>query len=180
MINVHFTKRNSLMSFIVRLFTTSKYSHVEIEIDGTCYSAMLGKGVYKRPAKEMFEDQDVIESWAAVSACEYKIPLEGNKDIIKDLKKFLEPKVGKKYDIMPVIGLGLWRRGWTGDDSKWFCSELVDAAFKAIHTNLTNEDFSSYRLTPNDLRSSPQLEFKSLLYSSVNRTFMQKFWRWFK
>lgn len=42
---------------------------------------------------------------------------------------FARRQLGKKYDTLGVLGIGLHRK-WQ-DDDRWFCSELVEAALAA-------------------------------------------------
>lgn len=149
MIKVHFTYSNSIFSKFVTLFTGDKYTHVEIEVDGYCYSAKPFKGVYKTlPSKLIklygkYTDTYTIEN---VSECK-----------VDKVKKFLEEQVGKGYDYKSAIACGLWQRDWANDDARWFCSELVAAALLVANIRVINQYYLPYKLTPRDLSLSPLL-----------------------
>ena len=162
MIYLHFQRKKSLLSLIIRILTASKFSHVEIEIEGICYSAKAFKGVYKRPTRELFEEAGTIETWA-----------------VKNIKKrrvyfleFLEAQVGKHYDYLPVFALGFLRQNWQENEDKWFCSELIDSALKKAHAGLTNRDYAPHRLTPSQLIPSPKLRYV--------RTFFKAKGKWYR
>jgi len=70
------------------------------------------------------------------------------------VRKFLIAQKGKPYDWSAIVGLGI-RRDWYSDD-KWFCSELVAAAFEQAGLPLLNT-LRSNRITPRDLELSPLL-----------------------
>ncbi|MCF6767431.1 hypothetical protein L3V86_03500 [Thiotrichales bacterium 19S11-10] len=156
MIKVHLTRKNNPVSWILCVGMASRYSHCEIEIDGTCYGSVPLKGVYKHSVEDLISHYDVIESW--------EIKLSDDEKKFKDkLIHWLEAQIGAGYDYLPALALGFLRRNWQEDQRKWFCSELVDAACKAADLPLTNQYFLPYRVTPNDLRSSIRLDLKSLI-----------------
>lgn len=68
-------------------------------------------------------------------------------------------QVGKPYDFSAVSGIAL-DRNWH-DESKWFCSELVVAAFEAVGYPLlsTRPSASVYRYTPRDLLLSRNIMY---------------------
>jgi uncharacterized protein YycO len=167
-IKLHFTQRNTLLSWLARIMTASKYAHCEVEIDGICYGARAFKGVYKQPVRELFENEDVIETWTVSADIEQEIQLQA----------WLDKQLGKKYDYLPALALGFLRQNWMNNDDKWFCSELIDAAFKQAGIPLTNQDYMPYRLTPNDLRPSNRLRYLSL-EKSTSKPFWQKLVRFF-
>lgn len=168
-VKLHFSRRNSLMSHAVRLMTASKYSHCEVEIDGMCYSAKAFKGVYKQPVRELFENEDVIETWTFANPSFWRVA---------NLRDWLDKQVGKKYDYLPALALGFLRKNWANNEDKWFCSELIDAGFKRVGMPLTNKDYMPYRLTPNDLRPSNRLRYLSL-EKSTSKPFWQRLVRFF-
>ncbi len=74
-IKLHFTQRNSLVSGLVRVMTASKYSYCDVEIDGICQGAKALKGTHKQPVRELFEHEDVIETWTVSADIEQEIRL---------------------------------------------------------------------------------------------------------
>lgn len=155
MIKVHLTRKNNPISWLLCIGTASRYSHCEIEINGTCYGSVPFKGVYKHPVNDLIDHYDVVESWQIQS-------LDNQNELEGQLTSWLEGQLGAGYDYLPALALGFLRRNWQEDNRKWFCSELVDAACKKVKLPLTNEHFLPYRVTPNDLRSSIRLIFEKV------------------
>ncbi|MCF6777703.1 hypothetical protein L3V83_14120 [Thiotrichales bacterium 19X7-9] len=158
MIKVHLTRKNNPISWILCVGMASRYSHCEIEINGTCYGSVPMKGVYKHPVEDLMGQYDVIETW------QIQLSHQNDESQIEDqLIQWLESQIGAGYDYLPALALGFLRRNWQQDQRKWFCSELVDAACKEVDLPLTNQHFLPSRVTPNDLRSSIRLDLKSLI-----------------
>jgi len=150
MIKVHFTYSNNLFSKLTRLFTVSQFSHIEIEVDGMCYSAKPFVGVYKQTAEELKTDKNiVIESFIL----KHK-PTEAQKELILN---FLNLQVGKKYDYKAVIACGLFKRDWENNLDKWFCSELVAKSLELAGLRLINKYYKPNRVIPEDLVLSLRL-----------------------
>jgi len=74
----------------------------------------------------------------------------------KIITDFLLDQVGKKYDFVGVMRF-MSRRNKDNPD-KWFCSELVFAAFAAAGINLL-ERIKAYQVAPVTLVTSPELRF---------------------
>ena len=73
----------------------------------------------------------------------------------ESLKGFLENQLGKKYDWLAILSLGLFKRDWQSE-TKWFCSELLLTALnKCTSLRLLNTDADAFRVTPRDLYLSP-------------------------
>ena len=71
------------------------------------------------------------------------------------LKGFLENQLGKKYDWMAILSLGLFKRDWQSK-TKWFCSELLATALnQCTSISLLNKRADAFRVTPRDLYLSP-------------------------
>lgn len=75
-------------------------------------------------------------------------------EIEKRVFKFLQDQLGKPYDWSAIGGMAV-RRDWH-DPNKWFCSELVAAAFEAACYPLLHAEGMD-RVTPRDLMMSPYL-----------------------
>lgn len=128
---------------MVRWRTWGKYAHVAARIDDLVYEALPGKGVictaleeYNRP-----EDSKVFDVvWLtsdAEAAAEY----------------FLTQQVGKPYDYWGVLSfLPRWRPKHA--QAKWFCSELIQAAFG----NHLLARAHPWKVDPTLLSYSPNLE----------------------
>lgn len=110
----------SLISWIIRFRTLSKYSHIAIGIDEYIYEAWEGRGikgvVRSKSPYTHHKPGTIVHS--IVVPCRHK----------SEFKVFLEGQVGKKYDWIGVLSLGLNRN--KDDKSKWFCSELANEFFR--------------------------------------------------
>ena len=137
-IKLRFISNKSFMSLVVRVFTRSKFSHVDyIFNDGRAYSSLPKDGV------GFNEDiNDYIE--------EYTLEVPSKKAV----EDFLLLQQGKPYDWRAIISMPFCRC-WEEDD-KWFCSELICAAIKAGGVELYNESLD--RITPRDLAIHPALK----------------------
>jgi len=62
---------------------------------------------------------------------------------------------GKSYDFSAIGGIAL-DRNWR-DSHRWFCSELIAAAFEAVGSPLLNPSANVWRITPRDLLLSMNL-----------------------
>ncbi|WP_116964275.1 hypothetical protein [Fastidiosibacter lacustris] len=163
-IYIYFGYSYRAISYGIRWVTRSHFSHVEVQIDGECYSSSGSLGVYKRSYEKLRKSQDVLETWVTQINDQQKAALID----------FLIRQWGKKYDYISALGLGLWRRNWLNDHNKWFCSELIDAAFKSAQAPLTNNDFASHRLTPNDLRTSLAIKREKVEKNIHNKAWWRK------
>ena len=131
---VIFCKSNTVVGFLLRLATFSKWSHVALEYnDQVIESTMLG-GVSQSEYAEFIERQD-----------------ETSEIDVSDVNKiatwvFIKSQIGKGYDWKAIVSFP-FRRSWQ-DNDRWFCSEVVAAALirGGKHIKL-----SSNRVTPRDL-----------------------------
>lgn len=64
-----------------------------------------------------------------------------------------QTQAGKGYDFTAIAGIA-FDRNWR-DGRRWFCSELVAAAFEHVGAPLFNTATPIYRITPRDLLLSP-------------------------
>ncbi len=164
MVKIHFTKKNTLISKLVRILSCTEYSHVEIDVADVCYSAKPFRGVYKQYKRDLLDDNNVIETWF--------VDDRGIKT--EKLVEFLEEQVGKKYDYLPVFALGFLRQNWRQNSNKWFCSELVDQAMRIANVPLSNKFIDSSKLTISQLRSSPVLICKDLRKNPVSKSLVSQ------
>jgi len=149
MIKIHFTYSDSFFSKIIRLFTGDKYTHIEIEINGSCYSAKPFKGVYKQSYINL---KNTYNNNLDTFFIEYLTKLQTEK-----IETFLKAQVGKGYDYKSAIACGLWQRDWANDLDRWFCSELVAKALSIAGVHAVNQYYRPYKLTPKDISLSPIL-----------------------
>lgn len=131
-----FARKNTLSSWLIRLFTWSRWSHVAIVDRAVAIeSTFWGHGVRMRPLQDLIADH----TW-----CEFgEVSLPDETAGIG----FAYAQLGKPYDWTAIFGFVL-RENWA-DDAKWFCSELVEASIKAGGFTRFREDLS--RITPRDV-----------------------------
>ena len=139
MVVFQFSTERSLFSALIRWFTQSQYSHVDVLMpDGRLLGARLKGGVQIRSPNYAKFSQRAFVSINVGSAAEARF------------YEFLHVQVGKRYDwfaivafIIPILAhLRSWQRAnW------WFCSELGAAALeKALRIVLP-----TVSVTPNTL-----------------------------
>ena len=144
-------KDDSFIGKYIKLFTRRKYSHAAIRTkDGTVYEATAKHGVRKLnhiTEKEGF-NKYIIDV--------YKVKTTAAQD--KIIIKFLEEQLGKKYDFWMVAGFVIYsnresRKSW----GKWFCSELVFAAFEKAKIKLLRTE--PWKVAPEHLSWSYIVKF---------------------
>ena len=131
-VTFRFVAAHTPVSWLIRLFTWSRYSHVEVMVDKGWLGASWG-GVKIRP----------YGYYRASSVRAVTVEME-DKDYGR-MMDWLYNQVGKPYDFMAVIGI-VFRRNWRSEN-KWFCSELVARAFEVGDKPLIRADHVS-RVTP--------------------------------
>ena len=137
MITVQFSRKRDPFSALIRWFTWSEFSHVDIVLpDGRLLGATALGGVQIR-TPEKFE---AVEQFT----------VEAPDDVVK----IASLEVGKPYDWTGIFGI-VGRRNWQ-DPDRWFCSELVAWAFQKAGCPLLRSP-RSHRITPRDLLLSPHL-----------------------
>ena len=137
MITLQFIADHSPTSWLIRRFTWSPYSHVELVLpDGRLLGARGDGGVaIREPAR------------APVVA---RFAVEAPDSVIDTALQ----QLGRPYDWAAIAGI-VTRRNWQQPD-RWFCSELVAWAFdRAGHPLLRSQ--GHYLITPRDLLLSPYL-----------------------
>lgn len=67
-----------------------------------------------------------------------------------------DSQIGKPYDLVGAIGLGL-QRDWSAQH-KWWCSEHVAWSFQMEGVPLVNPEVKYNRISPDDLLLSPLLK----------------------
>ena len=122
------------ISWAIRFSTRSWCSHVEFVLDdGSTLGAHAAGGVLHRPYAH--NPRGHVERYTApMIDAAYEVALT---------------QVGKRYDFSAITGIAL-DRNWR-DPSRWFCSELVAAAFESVDAPLLNPAAQVWRITPRDL-----------------------------
>lgn len=103
------------MSSVVRWFTRSNYSHAAVEIrPGVVIESWQGRGVQEVKLR----DRKTID--------EYEVEI--TEDQMFRIEAFLRSHLGDRYDYLGIVGFVI--RMPLGSKDRWFCSELVFAAFQ--------------------------------------------------
>jgi hypothetical protein len=109
---VIFGRNNLPFSWLIRVFTWSRWSHCGVIVGGDVIEATATKGVVITPLAEFvarYRDHHVAHH--AVIDTDFS----GHGRALAE--------VGKKYDFLAIVGI-LFRAGWS-NERRWFCSELV-------------------------------------------------------
>lgn len=140
-IGVRFSQTDGFSSKIIRWFTRSQWSHVDLVMpDGSLLGALPFKGVVQRK-----EDKNKGET----KTLYVRVPDEMANLVFN----FAEEQLGKKYDWIAIYGF-VGRHDWQRE-GKWFCSELVFASIKKSGVELLHG--KKWRISPRDLYLSPIL-----------------------
>ena len=131
-----FCRADSLSSYLIRLATWSPWSHVALVEGDNVIDATLARGVAVSALSDFEERHDEIRL------------IQLSDDFGRQLAKEMASQLGKPYDWRAVVGLEL-HRDWQ-DDSSWFCSELVAAAFEWAGHPLFRAE-TMHRVTPQHL-----------------------------
>jgi hypothetical protein len=141
-----FSTNNLPGSVLIRAVTWSRFSHVDIVTgDGTVIGATAFMGVHEYPMSDRLAQST---RWALFEA-----PGVDAASVIAQARQ----RVGKAYDWLGVIGVGL-HRDWQSED-KWECSEFGAKCFLDAGAPLLNPQVPVWRYVPEDLLRSPRLNF---------------------
>ena len=135
-----FTRRRHPGSALIRVTTWSAWSHVDLIDDQSVLGAVAFHGV----ERELLATRLANASRAAVMT----IPCADAQAVIAAA----ESQIGKPYDWLGVLGIGL-HRDWQEPD-RWFCSEMAAWAFHEAGRPLFRPD-ALYRVTPQHLWMLP-------------------------
>lgn len=129
-----YCSKPSLVSWLIRIFTWSRFSHTAIVEDDVYIidSTMTHGGVQRRRLAE------IIEEYPTLVIVDVAV-----EDETKALE-FARSQLGKPYDWTAIVGF-IMRRDWA-DESDWFCSELAEASITAGGRVRFRESLS--RITP--------------------------------
>jgi uncharacterized protein YycO len=137
MIQLLFTRRRHLGSWLIRFVTWSEYSHVDILLDGKyLIGAIAPDGVVVNKVNDRLQ--------RASKAVIMELPVVS----ISKAQDYARSQIGKPYDWLGVIGIGL-HRNWQEND-KWSCAELAAMALDAGGQRPFDSKFHN-RITPQDL-----------------------------
>ena len=134
------TDYRSPVSLAIRFATRSWASHAEFVLpDGSTFGSHADGGVKARP---YVADRYVrLERYTAPN--------------IEDAYAWALTQAGKKYDFSAIAGIALDRNWRSGD--RWFCSELIAAAWEHTPIPLLSPAADVSRITPRDLLLSKEI-----------------------
>ena len=134
------TERFDPISAAIRFSTRSSVSHAEFvdPATGSTFGAR-GTGVKWRSAH---------------ASRRYTCVLRYTAPGINQAFRWALTQAGKSYDFSAIGGIAI-DRNWR-DSRRWFCSELIAAAFEAVGCPLLNPSANVWRITPRDLLLSMQ------------------------
>lgn len=98
---------------LIRLVNRTKYSHVELCIDGWCYSSSPRDGGVRRKLIPFGQHWDAIE-------------LEVTESHKQEILRLFEQEHGKSYDWLGAIKTTI--RFFPNHKDKFFCSEIIAQA----------------------------------------------------
>ena len=137
-------KGRGLISFLIRLQSRGVYSHAAVELDtGEIVEAWQGSGV--RLLKRLKHGRSDVDTFTVRNL---------TTEHAMGVTSFLTSQIGKPYDYIGVLRFVTRRR--KGGPRKWFCSELVFAAFKAVGISLL-ERTEAWEVSPQLLSRSTLL-----------------------
>lgn len=125
---VIFSRSHKPISFLIRAFTWSRWSHIGVIVDDYVIESIASKGVVKTS----------LEDFKKRYHC-YEICTMTNESGWQERAK---SQLGKKYDWSAIFSLIVKSR--KQDPNKWFCSELAAHASGIFRQERVN------RITPED------------------------------
>lgn len=134
-IKVIFGKNHLPFSWLIRIFTWSRWSHCGIVVGDMVFEATATKGVVVTPLTNFIERYN-NHAFADVVV----------RDSVANAYDRMAREIGKKYDFSAIFGIFL-RTGWNNTD-KWVCSELI------AHVADTYREDRVGRITPEDIWSN--------------------------
>ncbi|MCZ7593105.1 MAG: hypothetical protein M5U15_13650 [Kiritimatiellae bacterium] len=142
----------SWVSRAIRWYTWGPYSHASYVAPDLAYEIeSWGRGGVQLHDRigAAHTDADVIDLYTVdVSAQQARV-----------IEQFLREQVGRRYDWHSVFHFVLRRTEHVRDQQRWFCSELICAAYRAAGVELLARP--CYSVSPSLLGSSPLLRFVS-------------------
>jgi len=135
----------SKTSRLIKFGTRFDYSHsAYFSLETFTVWESWGKGVCEAAPWEHHHPETQIDLYS----------LEVTVDQKHQIERFLAEQDGKKYDLPGVLG---WPLPWVGQRTdRWFCSELIFAAFLSAEVVLLKQVKAS-RVSPGLLATSPLL-----------------------
>lgn len=136
-----------IVSRLIRWQTRSAYSHAAIVMPcGNVIESREGKGVRQLTKLEPTAKERID-----------LFTVEVTETQLQDIAWFLNEQLGKKYDWTMVARFVTRRQESRSSSEKWFCSELVFAAFQQAGIDLLRAT-EPWEVSPGLLARSPLLQ----------------------
>jgi len=149
-------KGKSIVSRLIRWRTWSEYSHAAwVCEDGTILDAWQKGGVRHVANISVGHKPGTPVEFFTL----YLTPMQRGM-----IECFLKRQVGKKYDWHGVLKFISRRKTTADQQKKWFCSELISAAFNHARRPLLVR-IRDEQVSPGLLAISPLLKRKSIVYT---------------
>ncbi len=124
-------------SSLIRWFTKSDYSHVEMIINEYWISANADGGVHILPLQPLHPDWDYID-------------VEVSDERLSHVMMFIEAQANCSYDYTGIVFSQLFKINGSDRGNKWFCSELCAQILKEFQLpKMKNIDTAN--MCPKDL-----------------------------
>ncbi len=132
-------KRNAkgIGSSLIRWFTKSDYSHVEMIIGDKWISSNAKGGVHIFDLEPLHEDWDYVE-------------VRVDKKEHEHVMKFIEDQKNAKYDFTGIVFCQLFKITRWENNKKWFCSEFCAQILKEFKVPKM-QNINTANLSPKDL-----------------------------
>ena len=135
-----------IISRLILWQTRGKYSHAAIFHNGELWEAREFKGVQKLKGLELKPGETVDH-----------YDVRATKEQAHKILSFLEKQLNKKYDYRMVARFITRQQESRKTTGKWFCSELVFAAFQKAGISLL-ERTEPWEVSPKLLCRSPKMK----------------------
>ncbi len=144
MITIGLHKHNGLAECAIKWQTRSPYSHASVIMDAGQYAV---EAVWPRVR---LVERPPIDPQADY----FKVSLTPEQET--RVREFLLKQVGKPYDLTMVCRFVTRQQETRKSQGKWFCSELIFAAFKTAGVELLAR-IEPWEVSPGTLSNSPLL-----------------------
>lgn len=140
MVKLLFTSQPGFIAQVIKFFTWSSYSHVDLIMSDE--STVIGATFWKGVAIDSLQDRLSRSNYYTIIEIEI-FP----ENLIESLEIIAYSKLGTKYDWKGVLDFAL-HLGWQ-DNQKYFCSEFISEIFDKTWKPLQKLDHK--KTTPRDL-----------------------------
>jgi len=125
--NAH--RGDAIISRLIRVLSP-QYNHISIQLGHHIYEAHIDTGV-RKVRRLKWDDTTVVDTISIFCEDEH----------YQETKDFLEKQVGKKYDILGIVGfIWVFTKPRIG---RWYCSELAQVIlYKANGISSSEEDYT--------------------------------------